>query len=208
MSRLLAGLAISIGISIGPLAASLSVNTKGQVNGDVSYLTRNYARGAVGCLLNCDPNYSDGTGSYRGVTVGQGLQTRTKVYQNGAMSADLVISEKVCNKGGVFCVKGAVSKRLVDNFERKEDFIPHQQPLGGTILKPGVVNPNSLPSYAVNGRTWPLQSVTTRGRFSNLIIANDANLRTTQSQRNKWTKKRGKQLYEILKAGDPRFRGL
>jgi hypothetical protein len=88
------------------------------------------------------------------------------------------------------------------------DVITHHRPLGGTILKPSEITPNSISSYAVNGRTWPLQSVTTRGRFSNLTLANNAILRTTQPTRNKGTKKRGKQLYKMLKASDPRFRGL
>jgi hypothetical protein len=208
MNQILAGLTFTVVISIGSFAVALSVDIKGKVKGDVSYSTENYARGRSGCLINCDPNYSDGVGTYRSVTVGEAIQARTKVYENGAILVDAVASKRACYGKNLVCVKGAVSKRLTDNFNRKEDSIPHSLPFNVSTLKPNETSQNLLSSSKIYAQPSPLQTALVQTKLSTPLLATSTFSSAAQSKQNKGTKKRGKQLYELLKAGDPLFRGL
>lgn len=209
MSRVLAGLAISVALSIGPFTASLSVDTKGKVKGDVSYATGNYARGRVYCLHNCDPNNTDGTGSYRSLTVGETIQTRTKVYENGATSVDAVVAVKGCDESKIVCVKGAVSERLSDNFDKKEAFTARPSPLNLGGYKPSEVSSIMLASAQLKRGTSLLQPTLSRARFSPSQLATVTFPDATPLKQNEGTKKKGKQLFKLLKAADhPLLRGV
>jgi hypothetical protein len=201
--NILSGLTFTLAISIGVIAFALSGDTKGRVKGDISVQTENYTRGRSYCLINCDQNYSDGTGNYIAYTYGRFIQTRIKDYKNGATSVDAVISGKACDEDRFVCVTGAFSKRLADNYDKKEEFSPHHWPLNGNSPRPTEISSNLLSSPEINGQSTSLRPALGQTRFPTSLSTTSLSLSAAQSKRNEGTKKLGKQIYRQLEAIDP-----
>jgi len=116
-------LTFSVSISIGAYTLSVSGDTQGKIKGDVSYAVGNYSRGYDFPVNYTPDEKKDGIGEYRKASLpAQPLSIENKFYDNGKVSSDLVFSVKTCSKNRVVCVKGAVKKRLYDNFSPKKEF--------------------------------------------------------------------------------------
>jgi len=143
MAYLSAHLSISIAISIlGVLTIAFSINTKGTIKRDVSYLIDNYGTGRTDCLKGCGPNDRDGTGSYRSITYGH---TQVKAYGTGAISTDVPLIEgEGCDKSKIVCMKAAVSEEYDYNFKKKTYSVRQTWPFYGKSIESNKISSKDL----------------------------------------------------------------